>query len=64
MNFEGYMNFATKIPLFLLLNARLDPARCDGIEETLRQKKAVYHESCRLLFKNTKLNRAEKTINP
>ena len=42
---------------------KLDPARLDeggGIEETLRQKKALYHESCRLLFNNTKLSTAEK----
>ena len=60
------MKLATNIPLFHSLNAlpiKLDPARLDeggGIEETLRQKKALYHESCRLLFNNTKLSRAEK----
>lgn len=58
------MNFATNIPLFLLLNAHWDPARCGGIEETLRQKNALYHESCRLLFKNTKLSRVEKRSTP
>ena len=63
---DGYMNLATNIPLLHSLNAlpiRLDPARLDeggGIEATLREKKARYHESCRLLFNNTKLNRAEK----
>ena len=47
---DGYMNLATNIPLFHSLNAlpiKLDPARLDeggGIDETLRQKKARYHE--------------------
>ena len=60
------MKLATNIPLFHSLNAlpiKIDPARLDeggGIEEILRQKKALYHESCRLLFNNTKLSRAEK----
>jgi len=63
---DGYMNLATNIPLFHSLNAlpmKLDPARLDeggGIDETLRQKKARYHESCRLIFNNTKLHRAEQ----
>ncbi|KAJ8386023.1 hypothetical protein AAFF_G00178440 [Aldrovandia affinis] len=41
----------------------LDPARLDdggGIEETLRRNKAQYHQSCRLMFNNTKLERARK----
>ncbi|KAJ7376704.1 hypothetical protein OS493_033327 [Desmophyllum pertusum] len=64
------MNLATNIPLFHSLNAlpiKLDPKRLDeggGINETLRQKKAKYHESCRLLFNNTKLHRAEKRSTP
>ena len=40
-----------------------NPARLDegeGIETTLIQNKAKYHNSCRLLFNNTKLKRAEK----
>ena len=67
---DGYMNLAKNIPLFHSLNAlpiKLDPARLDeggGIDETLRQKKAQYHESCRLLFNNTKLHRAEKRSTP
>ena len=43
----------------------LDPARMDedvGIEETLRRNKAQYHQSCRLMFNNTKLERARKII--
>ena len=63
---DGYIKLATNIPLSHSLSAlpiKLDPARLDeggGIEETLRQKKALYHESCRFLFDNTKLSRAEK----
>ena len=63
---DGYTNLAKNIPLFHSLNVlpiKLDPARLDegsGIEETLRKNKAQYHESCRLLFNNTKLHRAEK----
>ncbi|KAJ3591197.1 hypothetical protein NHX12_009144 [Muraenolepis orangiensis] len=41
----------------------LDPARLDdggGIEGTLRRNKAQYHQSCRLKFNNTKLERATK----
>ena len=63
---DGYMSLARNIPLFHSINAlpiKLDPARLDdgsGIEETLRKNKAQYHESCRLLFNNTKLQRTEK----
>ena len=32
----------------------------DGIEVTLRADNARYHKSCKLLFNNTKLQRAEK----
>ena len=47
---DGYINLAKNIPLFHSLNAlpiKLDPARLDEggrIDETLRQKKALYHE--------------------
>jgi hypothetical protein len=63
---DGYTNIATNIPLFVAIKAlpiSLDPARLDeggGIEDTLRRKSAKYHQSCRLLFNNTKLQRAEK----
>ena len=46
---------------------KLYPARLDdgsGIEKTLRKNKAQYHVSCRLLFNNTKLERAEKRSAP
>lgn len=57
---------ASNIPLFHAINEMpivLDPARLDdggGIEETLRRNKAQYHQSCRLMFNNTKLERARK----
>jgi hypothetical protein len=63
---DGYTNIATNIPLFVAIKAlpiSLDPARLDeggGIEDMLRRKSAKYHQSCRLLFNNTKLQRAEK----
>ena len=63
---DGYMKLATNIPLFHSINSlsiKLDPARLDedgGIEKSLRQKKALYHESCSLLFNYTKLSGAEK----
>lgn len=63
---DGYSMLATNIPLFqelcqmpMIINpARLDEG--DGIEDTLRQNNAQYHQSCRALFKNTKLDRARK----
>jgi len=41
----------------------LDPARLDegeGMEQTLRKNKALYHQSCRVMFNNTKLERPRK----
>ena len=63
---DGYSKLATNIPLFQSLNAlpiNFDPTRLDEgvvIENTLRKNQAKYHESCRLLFNNTKLQRAQK----
>lgn len=63
---DGYSKLSTNIPVFQSLNAlpiNLDPRRLDeggGIENTLRNNQAKYHESCRLLFNNTKLKRAQK----
>ena len=40
-----------------------DPSRLDegeGVENTLVRNGAKYHNSCRLLFKNTKLERAQQ----
>ena len=57
---------ATNVPIFYArhhLPIVLDPVRLDegdDIEETLRMNKAQYHQSIRLLFNNTKLERARK----
>ena len=60
----GYSMLATNVPLFKAIDQlpiifaqnRLDEG--DGVEATLRNNQAKYHQSCRLLFKNTKLQRA------
>lgn len=63
---DGYHNIATNVPLFATIRALplpLDVERLDegpGIKQTLRSNKAVYHQSCRLLFSNSKLERAKK----
>ena len=63
---DGYSMISMNIPLFYEINDLpiiLDPARLDeggGIDGTLRRNKAMYHQSCRLLFNNTKLDRAKK----
>ena len=63
---DGYTMIATNIPLFYAINEMpivLDPARLDdggGLEETLRKNKPQYHQSCRLMLNNTKLERARK----
>ena len=65
---DGYRNIAKNVPLFKALNAlpiMLDPARLDeggGIEETLKRNKAKCHQSCQLMFNNTKLERARKRM--
>ena len=57
---------ATSIPPFQELNQLpmiIDPARLnegDDIDVTLTQNNAQYRQSCRALFKNTKLERAKK----
>ena len=57
---------ATNFPLFHTLNEMplvLDPATFDeggGIEETLKKNKAQYHQSCRYLFQNYRLEWARK----
>lgn len=67
---DGYVTMARNIPRFQSLHQlpiNIDPARLDeggGIEETLRRNKAHYHETCRLLFNNTNLQRAEKRSTP
>ena len=63
---DGYSMIATNVPLFQAIHKLpiiLDPARldeCGGIEETLRNNHAKYHQSCRLMSNNTKLERARK----
>ena len=63
---DGYSMIAANIPLFHALNEMpivLDQARLDegeGMEQTLRKNKALYHQSCRVMFNNTKLERARK----
>ena len=67
---NGYSTLARNIPKFHALNQLpipFDPARLDdgdGIDKTLWKNKALYHETCRLMFNNTKLQRAEKRPNP
>ena len=61
---DGYSMLATHIPLFKTINqlpilidsSRLDEG--DGVEETLPRNQAKYHQGCRFLFNNTKLQRA------
>ena len=63
---DGYSMISANLPLFQAIKQLpivLDPSRLDqegGIEETLRRKNAKYHQSCRLLFSNSKLKRARK----
>ncbi len=63
---DGYSMIASNLPLFQAINDLpiiLDPARLDegdGIEKTLKIHHAKYHQSCRGLFNNTKLERAKK----
>lgn len=62
----GYANIARNVPLFYELNALpflLNPTRLDeggGIGCTLIKNRAKYHQNCKLLFNNTKLERAQK----
>ena len=57
---------AMNIPQFQAINllpVKLDPSRLDdrgGIEDTLRRNRAKYHQTCRLMFNNSKLERAAK----
>lgn len=49
------------------LPTSINPSRLDdgnGIEETLQRHKAKWHDSCRLLYNRTKLQRAEKRKKP
>ena len=60
---DGYYDCNKYSPLSSQLPIMLDPIRLDesgGIEETLRWNNSKYHQNCRLLFNNTKLERARK----
>lgn len=63
---DGYAMLAKNIPLFEAINQlpiRLNTSRLNegsGIEMTLRNNNAKYHRTCRLLFNNYKLERANK----
>lgn len=63
---DGYSMLATNIPQFQAINLlpiKVDPSRLDdggGIEDTLRRNSAKYHQTCRLMFNNSKLQRATK----
>ena len=65
-DYAGYSNIARNVPLFHAINdmpIALDPSRLDegeGIETTLVRNGGKYHQSCRLLFNNTKLQRAQQ----
>ena len=62
----GYKNLAENLEAFEKIHclpgtlqlSRLDEGQ--GIEATFRLKKAKWHDSCRLQFNKTKLQRAEK----
>lgn len=62
----GTVTLQKNVPLFYAINDMplpFNPSRLDegeGIEVTLIRNKAKYHNSCRLLFNNTKLERAQK----
>ena len=67
---DEYGLLARNIPQFQSVSQlpiKLDPARLDdgsGIQETLKTNHAQYHASCRILFNNTKLQRAQKRKRP
>ena len=66
MEQDGYSMIAKNVPLFHAISEMpimLDPARLDegyGIDKTLRRNHAKYHQTCRTMFNNTKLERAKK----
>ncbi len=62
----GYFMLATNIPQFQAINLlpiKLDPSQLDDgcdVEDTLRRNSAKYHQTCRLMFNNRKLEHATK----
>jgi hypothetical protein len=65
---DGYSMLASNIPTFQVMNQMpliIDPSRLDegqGIETTLQERGAKYHQSFHLVFNNTKLKRANKRV--
>lgn len=65
---SGYLTLASNIPQFYKMNCMpilLDPKRLDdgdGIQSTLEKNKATYHNSCKLKFKTSKLERKRKSL--
>ena len=62
----GYISFARNVKIFQHLKLLPSSFNIDciddgsGMEETLLKRKASWHKSCRDLFSNTKLERAQK----
>jgi hypothetical protein len=67
---SGYRTFSKNISEFAKINEMpipLDIRRInegDGIEAVFIKNEAKYHESCRLMFNNTKLQRVQKRHQP
>jgi hypothetical protein len=67
---SGYRTLSKNIPEFAKINEMsipLDIRRIDegdGIEAALIKNEAKYHESCRLMFNNTKHQRGQKRYQP
>jgi hypothetical protein len=55
---SGYRTFSKNIPDLAKIN------EMPGIEAVFIKNEAKYHESCRLMFNNTKLQRVQKRHQP
>jgi hypothetical protein len=55
---SGYRTFSKNIPDLAKIN------EMPGIETVFIKNEAKYHESCRLMFNNTKLQRVQKRHQP
>jgi hypothetical protein len=68
--YTGYRTFSENISEFAKINEMpipLDIRRIDegdGIEAAFIKNEAKYHESCRLMFNNTKLQASLNTTHP
>lgn len=63
----GYMTIADLLVSFSNIDWSLNLSRLDdgeGIEATLKQHQAKWHDSCRLQYNKTQLRRAEKRKRP